>query len=269
MSKKNKLIIIFFFVGTTLLGKSSSFNYQQNWDHEALENFLKTAEIISIDKETETGRTALWRLTLDDGKIQRKAFFKHLNRPRPSFLADSYKYEIAAYKLNKLLHLNLVPPTVEREINGIKGSTQLFLEGWITESTRKRKQIQPPDPEHFNNILEVINVFENLVYDENCFDSDDTLINTDEWKICRVDFSMAFNPVSALISGCRISKCSDELYNNLLQLNESQVKDYLKDYLNAQEIEALFQRRKIILGKIEKLIKEKGEKSVLFNMKTD
>ena len=35
---------------------------------------------------------------------------------------DSYKAEIAAYELDKLLTLDMVPPAVERVLQGIKGS---------------------------------------------------------------------------------------------------------------------------------------------------
>ena len=236
-----------------------------NWDQQKLENYLKTAKIVSVEKDAEAGRTAPWRITLDDGKARRQGHFKHLNRPRPSILPDSYKYEIASYELDKLLELRIVPPVVEREIEGTTGSLQLYLEGCIQEAERKRKKIDPPDPEFFQNTLEMINVFENLVHEEDCFDANDTLVSLDDWKVCRVDFSMAFSPLPELIPGCKINKCSHTLYKNLLQLNDLQVKNKLKPYLNDEEIEALLQRKKIIIDKIEQLIKEKGLEAVLFN----
>lgn len=238
---------------------------EENLKRKEIENYLKTAKIISIEKDEVTGRTAPWKIRMDDGKIARRGRFKHLDRQRPSFLADSYKYEIAAYELDKLLDLNIIPPLVEKEIEGTKGSLQLFVEDCITESERKRRNIEPPDPEGFKNSLEVINVFENLVYDEDCFDSDDTLIHIKDWKVCRVDFSMAFSPTSELISGCRITKCSKNLYQNLLKLDNEEVKAKLKPYLNDEEIEALLKRKDIIIEKIKQLIEEKGEASILFS----
>ena len=41
---------------------------------------------------------------------------------------ESYKAEIAAYELDKLLKLDMVPPTVERQLQGNKGAAQLWVE---------------------------------------------------------------------------------------------------------------------------------------------
>lgn len=238
---------------------------QEKWKQEEMENYLRKARVVSVRKSPQAGRTAPWRVLLDDGKKQRQGHFKHINRPRPAILANSYKYEIAAYELDKLLELNIVPPVVEREIEGTKGSLQLFLEGCIKEEQRKRRKLEPPDPESFQNSLEVVNIFENLVHEEECFDSGDILIHLEDWKVCRVDFDMAFSPVPELIPGCRISRCSKKLYEKLLVLDREHVKTKLKPYLNDEEIEALIQRKNIIIEKLQKLIKEKGEEAVLFS----
>jgi len=266
--KNKKLMTTSFF----LLGLLFNFGYdtraqatsQINLNQEELEKYLRTAKIISVQKNEQTGRTSLWRIQLDNGQLKLRGYFKHLNRHRPSFLADSYQYEIAAYELSKLLDLEIIPPVVEREIEGITGSLQLFMEDCIRESERKRRNIEPPDPEGFKNKLEVLNVFENLVFEEECFDADDTLIHLKDWKVCRVDFSMAFSPTPALIPGCTISRCSRHLYLKFLQLDDSQVKDKLGAYLSDDEMEALLKRKEIIIAKIEQLIKEKGEEAVLF-----
>lgn len=267
MKNKKALAIVFFIC----LGLGNWFHCQsqtvdkENLKQKEMENYLRTAKIISIDKDESAGRTAPWRINLDDGKVRRRGHFKHLNRPRPSFLADSYKYEIAAYELDKLLDLNIVPPVVKRKIEGTEGSLQLYLEDCINENERKRRNIEPPDSESFKNTLEVINVYENLVYDEDCFDSADTLIHISDWKVCRVDFSMAFSPTPELIPGCRITQCSKKFYQNLLKLDSEAVKAKLKSYLNEEEIEALLKRKNIIIEKIQQLIEEKGEESVLFH----
>ncbi len=266
MNDKNYVLLIF--ICLTLANWCLSLSQSPdrgNWDQDKLENYLRTAEIISVEKDTEAGRTAPWRITLNDGITQRQGLFKYINRSRPSLLPDSYKYEIAAYELDKLLELKIVPPVVEREIEGTTGSLQLYLEGCIREAERKRKKIDPPDPVSFQNMLEVINVFENLVLEEDCFDANDILVDLDEWKAYRVDFSMAFSPLPEIISGCKINKCSRKFYNNLLQLDDLQVKNKLKPFLNDPEIEALLQRKKIIIEKIGQLIKEKGQDAVLFN----
>ena len=51
--------------------------------------------------------------------------------------SDSWKNEVAAYELDKLLGTRLVPPTVERTISGSKGSLQMWVEGVMTEADRQ------------------------------------------------------------------------------------------------------------------------------------
>lgn len=265
---KNKKVLAISFVIGLILGHwchcKSQTAYEETLQQKEIENYLKTTKIISIKKNDLAGRTAPWEVSLYDGKIARRAMFKHLDRHRPSLLADSYKYEIAAFELDKLLDLNIVPPVVEREIEGINGSLQIFLENCIPESERKIRKIDPPDQKRFNDTLEVINVFENLAQEEECFDQDDILIHVKNWKVYRVDFSMAFSPISDLISGCKITRCSEKLYKNLLNLNHETVEVTLNPYLNEDEIQALLKRKDIIIEIINRLIQEKGKETVLF-----
>ena len=44
---------------------------------------------------------------------------------------ESYKADIAAYEIDKLLKMDMVPPSVERQIQGITGAAQLWVENII------------------------------------------------------------------------------------------------------------------------------------------
>jgi hypothetical protein len=234
---------------------------------EGLESYLRTAKIVL--KKRAGGRGENWIISLDDGKIARQGFFKLSNRARPTLIPDSYKYGIAAYELDKLLDLNLVPPVVEREIEGRKGSLQIFIEGALNESDRRIKKIKPPEPEKFKNTLDDLTVFENLTFSPSfCGERelDDILImDKEDWKIWRVDFSEAFAPSPELIPGCEITRCSKKLYQRLTKLEDKVIKAKLEYYLNDEEISMLLKRKQLIIAKIKKLIAEKGEESVLFS----
>jgi hypothetical protein len=260
------MLFICFLFGSGEDGKTQTSN-QENVKQKELENYLRTAKVVS--KRRTGGRGENWRLSLDDGKIARYGFFKLINRSRPTLIPDSYKYGIAAYELDKLLDLNLVPTVVEREIEGKKGSLQIFIEGALEESNRRMKNIEPPDPEKFKNTLEDLSVFENLTYSPSfCGERelDDILImDKKDWKIWRVDFSEAFAASPELIPGCEITRCSKKLYQHLIKLEDKVIKAKLKHYLNDEEMSMLLKRKKLIIEKIKKLIAEKGEESVLFS----
>jgi hypothetical protein len=258
--KTKILIIVTFFVLFSFAHSYKRINLITG--QENIEHYLRTAQIVSIKTDPKAGRTEAWHIILDDGKVSRRGYFKYVNRIRPAPLADSYKYEIAAYELDKLLNLNIVPPVVEREIKGIKGSLQLFIENCITENYRKRTNIEPHYPKLFQKVLNDINIFENLTYNERS-DLNDILIHEKDWKVWRIDFSQAFSPQSELIPGSNIKYCSKKFFQNLLKLDNEIIKAKLKPYLNAEEMRTLLKRKELIIKKIKQLIKEKGEISVL------
>ncbi len=230
---------------------------------ESLEKVLRDAKIDKIEKEKLGGRTGPWLVTLDAGAVKQRAVFRHVDRQRPHPTPDSYKYDIASYELTKLLGVELIPPVVEREIEGRQGSLQVFLENCIREKDRKRKKLDPPNPQAFSNAIAEIRVFENLTSDE-CQDADDLWIHTEDWRVCRVDFSEAFAPRAELLPGCEIMVCSRKLYDGLLKADQETVKSRLSRYLNEEEIGALQARKNLIIEKLNALICEKGEDAVLF-----
>jgi hypothetical protein len=219
-----------------------------------MEHYLLTAKIVSVRKDAIGGKTGPWLIGLSDGKVTRRGFFKHIHRPRPTPLPDSYQYEIAAYELDKLLDLNVVPPVVEREIENQKGSLQLFLEDSITDRDRMLMNLEPPDPKSFQNSLDELRIFENLVFNK-CLNTDDTRINRKSWKVYRVDFSEAFAPIPDLIPGCEISYASEKFFRNLQTLDPETVRANLSPYLNGEEIKTLLERRDKVIEKIRELKK--------------
>lgn len=235
-------------------------------EREQLENFLSKARVVKVTKGRAGGRTAPWIVSLDDERMKGQAIFKYVHRPRPAMIPDSYCYELAAYELNKLLGLDIMPTVVARKLDGRSGSLQLMLTGVITEAQRQRKGLTPPDEEAFQQALAEVVVFENLVYDQ-CLDQDDILINMNTWQVWRIDFSESFAPVPELLTDCPIRRCSRELFNSLSQLEAGQLTGKLKPYLSQQEMEALLKRQDLIIAAIKKLIEEQGEEAILFTRK--
>jgi len=226
-----------------------------------IEEFLRSAKVTNIIKDLETGRTEFWQVLLKNGSQEKKAVFKYVNRFRPHIIPDSFQYELAAYELNKLLGLDIVPPVVPRRIEGLEGSLQLYMENCIKEQERKGKDIAFPNDQcqiEMDNIL----VFEILVADQ-CRDIDDTLVDCKTWKIWRIDFSEAFSPVHELGKNCSIRCCSKSLFQALNDLDKKDVTKKLKPFLNHDEIEALFARKDLIIKKINDLVSKKGKEKVL------
>ena len=232
---------------------------------DKIEKYLETARIVHVDEDTQRGRTSAWDVTLDDGQTKRKARFKYIHRHRPRIPPDSYHYELAAYELDKILELNLVPPVVERTIEEITGALQIYVEDCIPETERKSLQLEPPDA-RCRKQMDLVILFENLVAEVK-HSLSDILIDCDKWRVWRVDYSEAFDIRNKLMDDNPITGCSKSLYQNLHKLEKEVLDERLKPWLNQDEIDSLWFRKQLITDRIDALIAEKGQDKVLFDLK--
>jgi hypothetical protein len=232
-----------------------------------IEAYLSAAPVVSVEKDVEPGRTLPWRVFLDNGRVRARTLFKYVDRRTDEPLRHSYRYELAAYTLSRLIDLPIVPPVVEREVEGTAGSLQWYAENCQSERDRRRLDQNPPNLEQFLRRLDLVLIFEALANDE-CGDQDDTLIHKDNWKICRIDFSGGFRPTPTISSAAVIKRCSRVLYHRLENLKRPVLVNQFKRYLNDDEIDALYRRMRQIVGILKTAIRENGEAAVLFDEKT-
>ena len=118
---------------------------------EAVE-FLHTAKVLGRPERFDSvGDHRSVRVTLTDGTRTLRAVFKDEDTNHMIFhfadgkvltgVKDSYRHEIAAYELDVLLKLGIVPPCVKRSIRGDIGSLCIWVENAMTEAARQRKKI--------------------------------------------------------------------------------------------------------------------------------
>ena len=227
-----------------------------------METFLRTAAITGRGPGPG-GRTDAWKLTLESKGVVQTALFKYIDRRRPDPLADSFRYDLAAYALNKYLGLGFVPPIVERSVENVPGALQAFVTNALSVPERREKQSAAADPQALERALADLVVFQALVYDD-CRNEKDTLIGGRDDRVHRVDFSEAFAPKTGDAPGCKVLKCSRLLYGRLLGWEDKTVAGFLGWYLNPDEINALNARRNLVVRRIHILIKTLGEANVLF-----
>jgi hypothetical protein len=227
-----------------------------------METFLRTAAVVGRGPGPG-GRTDAWRLTLESRDVVLTALFKYVDRRRPEPLADSYRYDLAAYALSKYLDVDFVPPIVARTIEGVPGAVQVFVANTISEAERKETKAAVPDPDAVEKAMADLLVFQNLAYDD-CHNDRDTLIGRDDGKVNRVDFSEAFAPEKDLPARCPILRCSRLLFRKLQGWDDQTVTGYLGRFLEPEETAALNARRRAVVRLIEVQIRALGERNVLF-----
>ena len=104
-------------------------DWRMSWpDADTIEHFLQEANVVEREA-IGTGITKPEKVTLELDGVTRYAVFKRVHSDY-----DSWRFEIGAYRLDKLLGLGLVPPTVERRLGFRKGCLQLWVEGETIET---------------------------------------------------------------------------------------------------------------------------------------
>jgi hypothetical protein len=232
------------------------------------EEFLLKAKIVKTQHAAK-GVTDTVRATLSDGTITHDASIQRIDDTRLNYqtptgiemmFRDSWKYNVAGYKLDKLLGLNMVPVTVERSYEGTKGSFSWWVEDvQMDEVTRQQKKLQAPDQNSWNQQMQIVNLFSQLIYNTDL--NMTNILNDKDWNIWMIDFSRAFRASTSLLNPKLVVQCDTELLAKLKQLDEATLKKELGPYVESPGIKGLLARR----DKIVKFFDEKGP-TALFNM---
>ncbi len=239
---------------------------------EEAEAFLRSARVVDR-KPLGEGVTHSDKLTLSDATRTLHGVWKTINvhtpgQQRMEFgwefdFRDSWKNEVAAYELDKLLGLGLVPPTVERHLDGRTGSLQLWVEQAISEDARKKQKLQPPHPPRWNDQLYNLRLLHQLTYNTDFHNSHNVLVDR-AFKVYAIDNSRAFRVQKELMAPDDLQCFSRTVLERLRGLDEPMLKERLGAWLDRMQIESLLARRDVILGIVDKRVKEKGEGAVLF-----
>ncbi len=259
-------------------------------EYEKWEDFLRTAKVVdSRQLPKSEGVTQPYELTLekayeqvnDKGEketvtVRRKALWKNAFGERVGGYKETWKGEIAAYRLSRHLGLHMVPPTVEREFQGDRGSAQIWVDHWITMADVREKKLNPPGPKinAFFKALFLHRAFDNLLYN-----IDRHLRNyliLEDWRLVLIDHSRSFG-TSKKAGGDLIY---DEKYKEgsqfimtelprpfveaLKSLTPEVIRTVVGEYLTDQEVACTISRRDLIIAWLDKRIKELGEAKVLY-----
>ncbi|MDB9822633.1 metallophosphoesterase [Deltaproteobacteria bacterium] len=239
---------------------------------EEIELFLKTASAISTEV-IRTGVNMPQKVLLEKDGIRFNAIFRHQSETqerksipgshsRTRYFRDSYYSEIAAYEMNRILGLNNMPPTVFRTLDGITGTMQLWAEQTMTDYNRAQEKILPPESATWNSQMWDMRIFDNFI---NNIDRNQTnILIDDNWRLILIDHTRSFARDLSLPLPKNVVRCSRQLWHALRHLDQTEVRRRLEPYLSSPEIEALFERQKVLVELIRDLIEQNGEENVLF-----
>jgi hypothetical protein len=222
-------------------------------DDDALERWLAEAEVVDVE-DLDTGITNPRRVTLRKDGVELRAVLKQLsttsggqNQSQAIEGSDRFEYELAAYKLDRLLGLDMVPVTVERTVKGRRGVVQF----WIDDSISVRKVLeQKQEPSGWCDVgpqYNLMNIFDALIH--NSDRNQGNALFTSDWTLVLIDHTRAFrlglnNPTLLYRGEIRMPPA---LAARLSTLTRERLLESLGPYLRARQVDALLKRRDKLL----------------------
>jgi hypothetical protein len=243
----------------------------QEFQGASIEQFLTQAKITSLKRIPEgvtlpqkaslelngVKQFAVWK-TIDEGPMP----VKTMSRGPELQFQDSWRTEVAAYELDKLIGLGMVPATIQRSRDGEAGSLQFWVDSAFDDGQRLKKNLEPPDPIEWARQRAKVHLWDNLIY--NTDRNAGNLLITSDWKIRLIDHSRTFRPFEALQDPASLIIFSRSLLAKLQDLNEPMLKQHLGKYLSPFQIQSIIKRRDAILALSRKVVEEKGAAAVLY-----
>ena len=223
------------------------------------EDFLKTAEVTNKSEKLPVGVTAPKKIELAPGGPVAAITWKAIRPGIYKGYFESYKNEIAAYEFDKLLALDMVPPYVERRINGDLGAAVMWLEG-----VKSFKDLGGPPAAPLQAAFRwSVQIMQAKMFDNMIANRDPNLGNwlkDNEWNLMLIDHSRCFTTTRNMSH--KMDHVARQLWTKMLALDEPALTKALGAWIGKNEIKAMLERRDKMKEDIAKLVKQKGEAAV-------
>lgn len=226
---------------------------------EQQEEFLKNAKVVSV-RGAKKGITGTVRVTLTDGVITHDASVQKIDEQKTRFegqrgvelnFRDTYKFNIAGYRVGRLLGLGqMIPPSVERKFSGDSAAWTWWVDDVLMdEGDRLKKKLNAPDKDNWARQYQIMMVFDQLIAN-----TDRNVQNTlydKNWRLWMIDHSRAFRIYTQVLNKKSLDRCDAQLLANLKLLTEERLRAETVPWLRDPEIKGLLARRNQIVSFFE------------------
>jgi hypothetical protein len=238
-----------------------------------METFLLTGDMSRI-RNVESGVTRSQRATLSDGRLTHDVHIQTIDDSKPVFTAgskseinfkDSYRYNIAGYRLARLVGLDTVPMSVERSVKGQRAAVTWWVDDVLMdEKARVQKGSSGPGAARITSQLQVMQVWDEFI--QNMDRNQGNILWTSDWTMWLIDHTRAFRLGKELLSPEKLTRCERGLFERLKALTDESIAQAVGNSLSKSEREALLKRRDAIIKHFTDRIARLGEDVVLFTL---
>jgi hypothetical protein len=224
-----------------------------------VETFLLKGRLTKT-KGAGRGVTGSMRGTMTDGTLTHDVHIQTIDEYKREFrgdqgtefnFRDSWSFNVAAYKIARLIGLDFVPVSVERRWKSTPAAYTWWLDDvMMDEATRLKEKKSPPDLDRWNRQMQMVRLFDQLIanVDRNL----GNLVITNDWNIWAIDHTRAFRTNAKLKTPGNIARCERQVFARLKQIDKDSVKAAVGGHLQTFEIESLLKRRDEIVDMIER-----------------
>jgi len=207
-------------------------------DDEALADILEKGEVRELNADS-----ASWRLVqVTAGERTVSAYFNELPEQQ-DFVPD-----LAAFKLDRMLGLGMVPVTVRREIAGQDGTLQFVPPATLTERARVAAGRWVGAPCSLDKQMGAMYVFDALIHNPSRTPST-MLYNSEDWLLMLVDHKSSFGVETdrpAYLKEIELA-IGEQWRTALLEIDDTALATNLGDVLDKRRLAALSKRRDAML----------------------
>lgn len=223
-----------------------------------IEEFLRKADVTKT-KSTAKGVTGSLQATLTDGKTTHFAHIQEIDESKREFQSasgtefnfrDSWTFNVAGYKIDRLIGLNMVPVSVSRRYRSKPAAFTWWIDDVLMdEGDRLKKKIQPPEPRLWNEQMQMVRLFDQLIY--NIDRNMGNLVITKDWRVWAIDHTRAFRTHDTLKTPANVTRCDRQVFERLKQLDRDTLKREVGQFIDDFQIRSLLARRDAIVAKLE------------------
>jgi len=222
--------------------------------YREIEEYLRTAECLSIQT---FGTYMNMRCALRPGGPVALMAWMVLPPGIHRGFFTSYKTQIAAYELDRLLKMDMVPPSVERQLQGSTGVATL----WVENVETWKGQVPPSEVNRaaWDKQVARIAMFDALI--GNRERNQANILLDKAWNLILLDHTRAFGLATDISPP--LSRIERDFWDRVLALTRKDLDARLRPWLDEDQITAMLERRDKMKAEIEKLIAEKGASAVV------